>query len=256
MMQVVNEISKSVLDSELFLGISSAEVEDMVGSARTLEFMTGDVIHSAGDPAKHVLLLIEGRTKKSQCSGNGQEVILRLGVPGELISEPISSRKSRHTSTLLALQHCQVLAWRVATFNASVERFPGLQKNVEAILLSRLGELSQRFCEISTTATSPRLAIGLIGLVDRIGERVDEHIELRVSQETLGQMTGMTLNSVWSVLSSLKDQGIVKLRRGIVEIHNLPHLSNCAEVARGNSQVVAKAAFKNDLPSLRNCEEV
>jgi CRP-like cAMP-binding protein len=255
-MQEVKEVCRPVNDSELFTGISVAEIEQMVCGARSLEFLSGDVIHSAGDPVTQVLLLMDGRVKKSQVSQNGQEVVFRLGVPGELISAPFSLPKSRHSSTLLALQDCKVLAWGVGNFDAIVERFPALQKNLELILLSRLAELSQRFCEVSTKATSPRLAIGLIGLVDRIGERVDEHIELRVSQETLGQMTGMTLNSVWSVLSIWKGQGIVKLRRGIVEIHNLPHLSNYAELVRRDSQVASKATFKNVLPSLRNCEEV
>jgi CRP-like cAMP-binding protein len=254
-MHDVKEICKSVSNSELFADIPSGEIEEILCCARTLEFVSGDVIHSAGDPVTQVLLLMDGRIKKSQCSKNGMEVVLRLGVPGEIISEPILSPRSRHSSTMFALQYCKVLAWGVANFIAIVERFPAIQKNVELILNSRLTELSQRFCEVSTKATSPRLAIGLIDLVDRIGERVDEHIELRVSQETLGQMTGMTLNSVWSVLSIWKGQGIVKLRRGTVEIHSLPHLLSCAELARRDSQVVSKTTFANFLPSLRNCEE-
>jgi CRP-like cAMP-binding protein len=156
---------------------------------------------------------------------------------------------------MLALQECKVLAWEVASFNAVVEHFPDIQKNVRLILASRLAELSQRFCEVSTKATSPRLAIGLIELADRIGERVDEHIELRVSQKTLGQMTGMTLNSVWNALTNWKGQGVVKLRRGIVEIHDLPRLSNCAEFAGRDSQLVSQTTFTNDLNLFCNCEE-
>jgi CRP/FNR family transcriptional regulator, nitrogen oxide reductase regulator len=255
-MHDVKEICRSVSNSELFAGIPSGEIEEIVCHARTLEFVSGDVIHSADDPVTQVLLLMDGRIKKSQCTEDGQEVVLRLGVPGELISEPILSPRSRHSSTMSALQYCKVLAWGFASFNAIVECFPDLQKNVELILISRLAELSQRFCEVSTKATSPRLAVGLIDLVDRIGERVDGHIELRVSQETLGQMTGMTLNSVWSVLSIWKGQGIVKLRRGIVEIHSLPHLLSCADLARRDSQLVSGTTFTKVLPSLRNCEEV
>ena len=255
-MQDAKEACKSLSSSELFKGISRDEIDVIVSGARTLEFASGDVIQSAGNAVTQVLLLVDGRIKRSQFSENGQEVVLRLGIPGELITDINSLPKSRYSSTVSALQDCKVLAWGVASFNAIVEHFPGLQKNVEAILLSRLAELSQRFCEVSTKETFPRLAMCLIGLVDRIGERVDEHIELRVSQEILGQMTGMTLNSVCSVLSIWKGQGIVKLRRGIVEIHNLPHLSNCAELVGRDSQVVSKAIFKNVFLSLRHLEEV
>jgi len=226
----IKETCRPVSDSEIFVGIPSCEIEEMVSRARTFEFVSGHVIYSMGDPVTHVLLLVDGRIKSSQFSENGQEVVLRLGVPGEIISEPILLPRSKRTSTVVAVQHCKVLAWKSASFNAMVERFPALLKNLDVILRSRLEELSRRFCEVSTKATSPRLAIALLCLVDRIGEKVDDHIELRVSQQTLGQMTGMTLNSVWNLLSIWKGQGIVKLRREIVEIHNLPHLLNCAEL--------------------------
>jgi len=232
----IKETCRSVRDSELFVGIPSCEIEKMVSRARILEFVSGDVIYSMHDPVTQVLLLMDGRIKSSQFSENGQEVVLRLGVPGETISVPTMLPKSKHSSTALALQHCKVLAWESGNFNAMVERFPGLQKNMGLILKSRLADLTQRFCEVSSNATSPRLAIGLAYLVDRIGERVDDHIELRVSQETLGQMTGMTSNSVWRLLSIWKGQGIVKLRRGIVEIHSIPHLLSCAELVDTQAQ--------------------
>jgi len=232
----VKEMCRSASRSELFVRIPSCEIEEIVRRARALEFASGEVIHSEDDPITQVLLLLEGRIKKSQFSENGQEVILRLVVPGETISVPTLLPGSKHSSAVQALQDCKVLAWESATFHAMVERFPALQENVELILLSRLDDLTQRFCEVSSNATSPRLAISLAYLVDRIGERVEEHIELRVSQEILGQMTGMTLNSVWRLLSIWKGQGIVKLRRGVVEIHNLPRLLSFAELVDAPAQ--------------------
>jgi len=248
-MRGIKEICQSVSSSELFIGIPNVEIEEMICRARTLEFASGDVIHASDDAITQVMLLMDGRIKRSQFSESGQEVVLRLGVPGETISVPTSLPRSKHSSTVVALHHCKVLAWESASFNAMLERFPGLQKNVELIVKSRLVELTQRFCEVSTKATSPRLASSLLHLVDRIGKTVDGHIEIRVSQEILGQMTGMTLNSVWRLLSIWKGQGIVKLRRGIVEIHSIPHLLSCAALvytstqnARLRNEVVASGA--------------
>jgi CRP/FNR family transcriptional regulator, nitrogen oxide reductase regulator len=235
-MDDIDEICRSVSSSELFVGIPSCEIEEMVSRARTLEFASGDMIHSADDLITQVLLLTEGRIKRSQFSENGQEVVLRLGVPGEIISVPTFLPRGKHSSNVLALQDCKVLAWESASFYAIVERSPDLLKNVEVILNSRLADITQRVIEASTKATSPRLARSLVHLVDRIGEKVDDHIELRVSQETLGQMTGMAFNSVSRLFSVWKGQGIVKLRRGIVEIHSLPHLLSCAELVHTSAQ--------------------
>ena len=235
-MHDIKEICRSVSSSELFAGIPRCEIEEMVCRARTLEFASGDVIYSADDPITQVLLLMDGRIKRAQFSENGQEVVLRLGVPGEIISVPTLLLRGKHSSTVSALQPCKVLAWESASFNAMVERFPGLLINMELILNSRLEDITQRYCEASTKATSSRLASSLVQLVDRIGEKVEDHIELRVSQETLGQMTGMAFNSVSRLLSIWKRQGIVKLRRGIVEIHSIPHLLSCAELVHTSAQ--------------------
>jgi CRP-like cAMP-binding protein len=235
-MRDIKKVCRSVSNSELFVGTPSCEIEEMVSRARTLQFASGDVIHSVDDPITQVLLLMDGRIKRSQFSANGQEIVLRLGVPGEIISVPTFLPGGKHSSNVLALQHCEVLAWESASFNAMVERFPGLLKNVEVILNSRLADITQRFCEASTMPTSPRLARSLVDLVDRIGEKVDDHVELRVSQETLGQMTGMAFNSVSRLFSIWKGRGIVKLRKGIVEIHSLPHLLNCAEFVHTSGQ--------------------
>jgi CRP-like cAMP-binding protein len=236
-MRDVKEICRLMRGSELFVGIPKSEIEEIVSRARSLEFASGDVIHSADDRITQVLLLMDGRVKMSQLSESGQEVVLRLGVPGETISVSTLLPNRKHSSTALALQACKVLAWESGNFNAMAERFPVLQKNVGLILKSRLADLTQRFCEFSTRGASSRLAISLIYLADRIGERVDDHIELRVSQEILGQMIGITFNSAWRLLSIWKGQGIVKVRRGTIEIHNVPYLLSCAQLIYASTQV-------------------
>jgi CRP-like cAMP-binding protein len=222
-------VHPAICNSELFAGISSPEIEGIVSCARALDFAPGAVVHVEGDPILQVLLLTQGLIKKSQSTESGQEVVLRLCVAGEIISEATSIVGRRHGSTALAMAHCKALGWDSASFNAIVERLPDLRANVGRILEHRLAELSERVLEVSTKAASPRLAIHLIRLANRIGKCVGDHIELRVSQEMLGQMTGMTLSSVHRLLSIWKEQGIVRLRRETVEIHNLPQLLSHAE---------------------------
>jgi CRP-like cAMP-binding protein len=117
-----------------------------------------------------------------------------------------------------------VLAWDSATFETVIERFPVLRCNAKSILEQRLQELERRFCEVSTETVSPRLAHGLVRLLDQIGHKVNSHVEINVSQEALAQMTAMTSFSVCRLLTNWEDQGLVKLRREVIEIHSVPRL--------------------------------
>lgn len=234
----MQQMPRSVHRSELFTGIPRAEIEQMVCRARFLEFAPCEVIHVVDDPITQVILLVEGLIKTSQSTESGQEVILRFCVSGEIISERALVLGRVHSSTALAVAPCKALAWEFSDFNAMAESSPDVRKNAERILKARLAEFSQRLLEVSTKAASPRLAIGLIRLANRIGNCIGDHIEMRVSQETVAQMTGMTLSSVSRLLAIWRAHGIVKLRRETIEIHGFLQLLSCAGLTERCCHVV------------------
>src|SRR5437016_13241205 len=107
--------------SEISAGMPSSVCTNIVSMARPIDFMCRQVMYFADDPIEQILLLTEGRAKITQCSEHGSEVILRLCIPGDLISELPLVPGSRHSSTAEALQDCKVIAWDLATFAAALE---------------------------------------------------------------------------------------------------------------------------------------
>ena len=210
--------------SELFTGLASSVCTNILSTARPMDFRSRQVIYFAGDAIEQIFLLTSGRVKITQFSERGTEVILRLCIPGEVISELAVVPGSRHSTTAQAAQDCEVLALDSATFEAAMERFPDLRCNVKRILEQRLEELERRFCEISTETVAPRLAHGLVRLLDQIGRKVNSHVEINVSQEALAQMTSMASFTVCRILTNWENQGLLKLRREVIEIHNVPGL--------------------------------
>ena len=210
--------------SELFAGLSSSVCTYVLSTARLMDVGSRQVIYFAGDQIQQIFLLTNGRVKITQFSERGTEVILRLCIPGEVISELALVPGSRHSTTAQAAQDCDLLAWDAATFEAAIERFPSLRCNVKRILEQRLHELERRFCEVSTETVAPRLAHGLARLLDQIGRNVNGHVEINVSQESLAQITSMASFTVCRILTNWENQGLLKLRREVIEIHNVPRL--------------------------------
>jgi len=209
--------------SELFAGLSSSVCTNILSTARPMSFTSRQVIYFAGDQIKQIFLLTDGRVRITQFSERGTEVILRLCIPGEVISELALVPGSRHSTTAQA-QDCDLLAWDSATFEAAMERFPDLRSNVKRILEQRLHELERRFCEVATETVAPRLAHGLARLLDQIGRQVNSHVEINVSQEALAQMTSMASFTVCRILTNWENQGLLKLRREVIEVHNVAGL--------------------------------
>src|SRR5882762_4987291 len=89
--ETVDELKKkykSAKRSELFKGLPSFVSKEVLSSAHSRDFAAGEFIYFAGDPMKQLLLLTDGRVKKSHLIESGGEVIIRLTVPGEVISDP------------------------------------------------------------------------------------------------------------------------------------------------------------------------
>jgi CRP-like cAMP-binding protein len=225
-----NKSCVSLSESELFVDLPTPVFKELVANARTKDFATGEVIFFVGDSMKQVLLLTEGLVKKSQLSENGKETVLRLAVPGEVVSELALVPGGTHSSTAQALQDCKVLAWDSAAFEAASVCFPGLRSNALRILERRLTEIESRFSMVSTKTATPRLASGLLHLMDHLGEKVNSHIEVNITQETLAQMTAMTSFQVCRLLSLWNLQGLVKPRKGTIEIHSVPRLLELCRV--------------------------
>jgi CRP-like cAMP-binding protein len=133
---------------------------------------------------------------------------------------------SKHSSTAQALQECEVLVWATDIFDAALLRFPVLQRNVNSILGRRLSDIQSRITRISSTqVASKRLAHELVDLANQMGRRVNSHVEIKIPQEALAQMTAMGLFTLNRILSSWETQGLLRVHRKRIEIHDSLRLS-------------------------------
>ena len=217
--------------SALFADIPSSIYTDIVNMARPRDYIRRQVMFLAGTQIKETLLLTDGRAKVTRLGESGAEVILRLTAPGEVIGGLGLVSGGIHSSTARALQSCRVLVWGAETFELALKRFPVLGRNAERILERRLVELQSSFCEVAAQMASPRLAHALIRLINQIGSKVNNHVEINVSQEALAQMTAMTSFTVSRLLTDWENQGLLKVRRHAIEIHSFLPLMGLCKVA-------------------------
>jgi CRP/FNR family transcriptional regulator, nitrogen oxide reductase regulator len=213
----------------LFSGILPGDYSRISAAARVREFARGEMLYIEGDSVQHVLLLTSGFAKITQLGLSGTEVILRFGVPGDVLGAAGLSATGRHCTTAQAFRLCRALVWDAPVFNALVERFPVLSQNMVRILGGDLLELEERFREVATERVGPRVARQLVRLLEKIGRPVDGEIEIGLSREDLAQMTGTTLFTVSRLLSAWEARGMVKPRREVVTICDIQSLREVSE---------------------------
>ena len=214
---------ESVQRFEVFSEIPGSDCAAIVADAHEVQFHRHSTIFSEGAPATQVALLVSGCMKVTQ-GGEGQEVILRLNGPGDLLGKVGSQTQANHLYATHAVQPSAALVWEMAAFEGAMNRFPLLRRNIASILERHLTELEVRYREVSTEKVSSRLSNLLVRLVNQVGRRIDGYVEIALSRRELAQLTGTTLFTVSRLLCQWETEGVVSARREIVLVHDVPAL--------------------------------
>jgi CRP/FNR family transcriptional regulator, nitrogen oxide reductase regulator len=205
----------------LFAGLSPQECSAILGAARVRPFTRGQNIYIEGDQQRQVMLLTFGSAKMVQCGEDGSAVILRLCGPGELIGTLGISMQERYRCTSQALTPCSALLWDSEVFESLSCQFPSLRLNVAYILYKLLEDMEDRFREISTECVSIRLCRQVLRLVEQVGIRSNQSVEIQITREELAQLIGTTLYTVSRLLSKWDRKGIVTTRREGFSVNNV-----------------------------------
>jgi CRP-like cAMP-binding protein len=210
--------------SPLFSGILPEDYLRILATARIKEFTRGERLYIEGDSVQQVLLLTSGFAKITQLGLSGAEVLLRFGVPGDVLGAAGLFSTGTHYTTARAFRLCQALVWDAPAFKAVTARFPVLHQNMVRILVPCLMELEERFREVATERVNSRVARQVVRLLETMGRPINGEVEIVISREELAQMTGTTLFTVSRLLSAWEARGFVIPRREAMTICDVPSL--------------------------------
>ena len=208
----------------LFSGISSDEYERIRRAGHVKQFARGEILFIEGDVVERVLLLTSGAVKITKLGPGGEQVILRLSVPGDVLGATNLFSSCRQCATAEVFRPCRALVWDAQVFENLMKSFSILHQNMVVILNEHLRELEARFYEVATERVGPRVALQLLRLLKSIGRPVNGEVEIGLSREELAQMTGTTLFTVSRLLSAWEARGAVRPCREAVAIRDVPSL--------------------------------
>jgi CRP/FNR family transcriptional regulator, cyclic AMP receptor protein len=196
-----------------------------LGVPRTHE--PGTVLMRQGNEGHVVLALVHGRVKISTLEVNGVEMTFTVRGPGEVLGDIAALNHGPRTATVTTVDHCtayEVKAAQFARFLMTPSRFPMINK----VSHDRLAEAEQYRRELATLPLPQRACRALARLSTPCGEN-RAVIDLGLSQEELGRIVGAHRNSVGTVLTELRDLGVIGVNRERVDVHDVRTLREYAE---------------------------
>lgn len=173
------------------------------------------VLFHQGDPAGHVAVLLRGWVKVTSVSRGGQEALLAVRGPGDILGEmaAVDGLHRSGTATALMPVTAQVIDGR--RFVEAVTGTPDLALALLKHLTNSVREADGKRLEYVSIGSSGRLAGLLLELSARHGRSTPEGIviDLPLSQRELATAAATSREAVARAMRTLRERDVVRTRR-------------------------------------------
>jgi CRP-like cAMP-binding protein len=209
----------------LFASLTEAERELLAGLLRRKSIEKRELLFRQGDEGTVFYIILQGRIKIS-VSRRMEKVTLAILGPGEFLGEMALLDGLPRSANAVAIEDSQLYALNRKDFLS----FLGNNENaVRAILYSlsvRLRKTDDQLAEMCFLNLSARLAKKLVEMAAAQSpyENHPESCSVVISQQELGDILGVSRESINKELRILRDRGCVSTSRNAIVIKDLESL--------------------------------
>ncbi|HEY7764228.1 MAG TPA: Crp/Fnr family transcriptional regulator [Aestuariivirgaceae bacterium] len=225
-------LHRSLIQSfPLFSAMTDMDLDDVMARAKALRIPKGMAVFEQGQQASAFYVLLQGRLKVVQVTPDGQQVVIRFVVPGDIYGIAKALNRPDYPATATAIVDSVTLAWDMTIWDEFMARHPTLALNVMKMMGRRVQDAHTRVKEMATEDVERRVAHALLRLVEHSGREVEQGVlvDFPVTRQVLAEASGTTLHSVSRILSAWEDAGVVVAGRQKVIVCDLAGLSRIAE---------------------------
>lgn len=180
----------------------------------------GAILVRENESVGELFILRKGLMMSYVLLDDGSRQILRFLFPGDMLgASGIVYRKS--AETLCALSDCVVSPFDRAAFSAVISAHPRLVALVLVLSQVERVALTDRLAALGRTSAKARVAALLLELRNRLratDRSIENSFALGLTQEEIGDATGLTSVHVNRMLRQLEEEGMIARGSGRVTI--------------------------------------
>jgi CRP/FNR family cyclic AMP-dependent transcriptional regulator len=207
------------IDRSLLAYLAANDQRYLLGQGVRRSFRAEELMLHEGDPGDHILIVRSGWVRVSTALPDGQEVLLALRGPGDVIGELAMLHGWTRTATVRSLERVEAVLLRGPQFMASIRERPEIALALVKTVSARLREAESTRIDIATLDVSRRVATYLLRLADQHGRRdpAGTVLDPPLTQQDIANRVGASRRAVARSLAVLRERGIVlTARRRIV----------------------------------------
>lgn len=195
----------------LFASLNDEQSQALLRDHRRLSLPADQRVLFEGDWSDGVFLVCTGIGKVCRISNLGEEVVLALVGPGELLGElAVLMPQRRRTADVTSLTPMDLVKLRAQWFEEALDRIPAFTRAVACLEARRLTCLDERFGLQSDDAKTRVLAT-LLELARLGSEGGDPHQPIPdLAQREIASIAGLARGTTSRILMELRNRGTLE----------------------------------------------
>lgn len=217
---------KSVLKKvPLFASLSETDLQNLAGLLRWKSIGKGEILFRHGDEGMALYIIMQGRIKISLSRRLEKMTIAILGQ-GEFLGEMALLDGQPRSADAVALEDSHLYLLNRNDFLSFLFNNDNAVRTILHSLSARLRKTDDLLAEMCFLSLTVRLAKKLVELAESqvIDEKKCPESILKISQQELGDILGVSRESINKELKILRDKGILATSRSVIHIYDLESL--------------------------------
>lgn len=219
-------------------GLSEKEINrisDVIKQIKSVQ--RGSYLYRQGNEFKGVLAIKSGTAKLIREDQQGDEHILNILLPGELLGFD-GFYDDKHSCSAVALEtvsFCELPADELETLCLKI---PGLMRELFRHTGEKLYE-EQNHNVLNKRSAEERLATFLISLSDRLKRRgfSPSEFNLSLTRQEIGNHLNLALETVSRLLQRFDNRGMISVNKKNIQIHDLQGLKNIQKTENMTTEI-------------------
>jgi CRP-like cAMP-binding protein len=217
--QMLGERVQALEHAPLFSVLSPADLRALSTRFHPVRYGRGEAVFREGEPAERLFLIDSGRVKLSTASTTGQELLIGVLGRGQIFGELEIIDRGTRAMNARAMEDAVLYALPSDMFWTMLENRPALARRLLELLARRLRRADETSQDLVFFDAPTRLARRLLQLAEEHGQHVESgeesvKIGVRVTQEELAQMIGVTRESANRLVASFSERGWIDWNDG------------------------------------------
>ena len=200
-------------------GLNREESGAILAAATRRRYPVNSVVLNQGDPAEDFLLLTAGHARLFYTTQEGQNILLRWLMPGEILGgAALLYDSSNYLVSTEVVKGSSALVWRRSTIRALAVRYPALLENALSFAADHLTWFVASHMALISNTAHERLANVLLSLSQGLGNKVSGGVRLDITNEELANAAHITLFTASRILSMWQRNGAISKERGRITL--------------------------------------